>query len=142
MKIKVKFKKLAPNAVIPRRGSSQAAGYDLTALTCAEDASGLPVIHYGTGIAIEIPKGYAGFIFPRSSCYKYGMDLTNCVGVIDSDYRGEVKTVFMDYYGQGYKAGDRIAQIIIMPVPEVEFEETEELSETARGAGGYGSTGR
>lgn len=142
MKVKVKVKKLDPQAVMPKRGTAGSAGWDLTALTVNEDAAGLPVVHYGTGLAFEIPEGYAGFIFPRSSCYKYGMDLTNCVGVIDSDYRGEVKAVFMDYYGEGYKAGDRIGQIIIMPVPEVEFEEAESLSETARGRGGYGSTGR
>ena len=142
MKIKVKIKKLDPAAVMPKRGTADSAGWDLTALTVNEDASGLPVLHFGTGLAFEIPKGYAGFIFPRSSCYKYGMDLTNCVGVIDSDYRGEVKAVFMDYYGQGYKKGDRIAQMIILPVPDIEFEETDHLSDTARGTGGYGSTGR
>lgn len=140
--MKIRFKKLNPNAVAPVQGTPGSAGYDLTALTVSEDPTGLPVIHYGTGIAVEIPKGYAGFIFPRSSCYKFGMDLTNCVGVIDSDYRGEVKAVFMDYYGQGYKVGDRIAQMIIMPVPEVEFEQSEELTATFRGTNGYGSTGR
>lgn len=140
--MKIKIKKLDPAAVMPKRGTADSAGWDLTALTVNEDASGLPVLHFGTGLAFEIPKGYAGFIFPRSSCYKYGMDLTNCVGVIDSDYRGEVKAVFMDYYGQGYKKGDRIAQMIIMPVPEIEFEEADHLSDTGRGTGGYGSTGR
>lgn len=140
--MKIRFKKLNPDAVAPVQGTPGSAGYDLTALTVSEDPTGLPVIHYGTGIAVEIPKGYAGFIFPRSSCYKFGMDLTNCVGVIDSDYRGEVKAVFMDYYGQGYKKGDRIAQMIIMPVPEIEFEEADHLSDTGRGTGGYGSTGR
>ena len=140
--MKIKVKKLDPNAVMPRRGTSGSAGWDLTALTVYNDAQGLPVLHFGTGLAFEIPKGYAGFIFPRSSCYKHGMDLTNCVGVIDSDYRGEVKAVFMDYYGQGYKKGDRIAQMIIMPVPEIEFEESDHLSDTGRGTGCYGSTGR
>lgn len=140
--MKIRFKKLNPNAVAPVQGTPGSAGYDLTALTVSEDPTGFPVVHYGTGIAVEIPKGYAGFIFPRSSCYKFGMDLTNCVGVIDSDYRGEVKAVFMDYYGQGYKKGDRIAQMIIMPVPEIEFEESDHLSDTGRGTGGYGSTGR
>lgn len=142
MKVKVKIKKLNSAAVMPQQGTPGSAGWDLTALTVSEDPTGLPVLHYTTGLAFEIPKGYAGFIFPRSSCYKYGMDLTNCVGVIDSDYRGEVKAVFMDYYGAGYKAGDRIAQMVIMPVPEVEFEESDQLSDTTRGEGGYGSTGR
>lgn len=140
--IQVYFRKLHPSAVPPKRGTSGSAGYDLTATSVTEDPSGLPVLIFGTGLAVEIPRGFAGFIFPRSSCYKYGMDLTNCVGVIDSDYRGEIKAVFMDHYGQGYKIGDRIAQMIILPVPEVEYVETDRLTETLRGTGGYGSTGK
>ena len=140
--LRIRFRKLHPSAVPPKRGTSGSAGYDLTATSVTEDPSGLPVLIFGTGLAVEIPRGYAGFIFPRSSCYKYGMDLTNCVGVIDSDYRGEIKAVFMDHYGQGYKVGDRIAQMIILPVPEVEYVESDQLSDTLRGTGGYGSTGR
>lgn len=140
--MKIRFKKLNPAAVIPAKATEGSAAFDLTAVTVAEDQTGLPVLHFGTGLAVEIPAGYAGFLFPRSSCYKYGMDLTNCVGVIDSDYRGEIKAVFMDYYGEGYKAGDRIMQMVVFPVPEVEWEEVEELNQTSRGEGGYGSTGR
>jgi dUTP pyrophosphatase len=86
-----------------------------------------------------------GLVFPRSSVYKTGFSLTNCVGVIDSDYRGEIMAKFADTYlgdVEGYEVGDRICQMIIMPVPEVEYVEADKLSSTERGAGGYGSTGR
>lgn len=98
---------------------------------------------FGTGLAVEIPKGYVGLIFPRSSCYKAGMLLTNCVGVIDSDYRGEIKAVFVsDGQYRQYEVGDRVCQLVISPVPAVKFVEVQELSRTERGAGGYGSTGK
>lgn len=139
--LKIKFKKMNPNAVIPKRGTIGAAGFDLTAI-------GLEVtettLKYDTGIAVEIPPGYVGFAFPRSSVCKTGLQLANSVGVIDSDYRGSISFVFykpkvciMPYF-----PGDRIGQLVIMPIPEVEFVEAEELSETERGAGGYGSTGK
>lgn len=140
----IKVKRLHPDAVLPTRGSEYAAGYDLTAVnieynkeTSTYDAS--------FGIAMEIPEGHAGFIFPRSSVKKTGFSLTNCVGVIDSDYRGELKASFYDVTmdGPGYSNGERCAQIIILPVPAVEYEETTDaLTETARGAGGFGSTGK
>ena len=140
MKLTVKFKKLNENAKMPFRGTTGSAGYDLTAT-----AIGLgPVpdtIVYGTGLAVEIPTGYVGLIFPRSSVYKTGMILTNCVGVIDSDYRGEIKAVFR-IGDNPYGIGERIMQMIIMPVPEVEYIEVDNLSETDRGTGGYGSTGK
>ena len=92
---------------------------------------------------MEIPPGHVGLVFPRSSCYKHGMLLSNCVGVIDSDYRGEVTAVFLGTHDDvSYEIGDRIAQLVIMPIPAVKFVEAEELSETQRGTGGYGSTGR
>ena len=131
--MKVKFKKLCPEAVIPTKGSEDAAAFDLVA-TSSASIYGLTAIKYGTGLAMEIPQGYAGFIFPRSSCYKAGMSLTNCVGVIDSDYRGEISAVFRaSDIEKIYNIGDRIAQIIIMPVPKVEFIESDTLSETKRG---------
>ena len=141
--MKIKFKKLSENAVMPKRGSEWAAGYDLTA-TSKKWNREFSVWEYGTGIAVEIPDGYVGLIFPRSSIYKTGFSLTNSVGVIDSDYRGEIMAKFADTYlgdVEGYKVGDRICQMIIMPVPEVEYVEVEELSETERGCGAYGSTG-
>ena len=171
--MKVKIKKLHPDAVIPAYAKPGDAGMDLTAVSIKIDEYGN--ICYGTGLAFEIPEGYVGLVFPRSSNCKKGVILTNCVGVIDSGYRGEVSFKFrpldfkvseiLDYetkrrwqteleayderYGLSYpgnnstfKVGDRIGQIIIMPYPQIEFEEVEELSETERGVKGYGSTGK
>lgn len=142
--MKIKFKKLVEGAVAPKQGSKAAAGFDLTA-TSKKWNREFSVWEYGTGIAVEIPDGYVGLVFPRSSIYKTGFSLTNSVGVIDSDYRGEIMAKFADTYlgdVEGYEVGDRICQMIIMPVPEVEYVEVEELSETERGCGAYGSTGR
>lgn len=140
-KVTVKFKKLAENAVIPTKGTPDSAGFDLTA-TSRTFTGGKWV--YGTGIAMEIPKGYVGLAFPRSSVSNKNMSLANSVGVIDSDYRGEITAKFRPDadYPVVYNVGERIAQIIIIPYPEVEFEEVEELSDTDRGTGGYGSTGK
>jgi len=101
------------------------------------------MIEYGTGIAVEIPPGHVGLIFPRSSIFHTGLILTNSVGVIDSGYRGEIKAVFKapGHYDI-YRIGERIGQLVIVPIPDVEYEEADELSETERGTGGYGSTGR
>jgi dUTP pyrophosphatase len=114
---------------------------DLVATSRSVDDKGNIV--YGTGLAFEIPKGYVGLIFPRSSLSKYGLMLTNHVGVIDSGYRGEVTAKFKVISGNPeiYKVGDRIAQMIIMPYPKVEFTDTDVLSDSERGTGGYGSTG-
>lgn len=138
----IPYKKLHPDAVAPKQGTAGSAGFDLTAISKEFDPKSGTWI-YGTGLAFEIPEGHVGYIFPRSSIYKTGCRLANCTGVIDSDYRGEVRFMF-DYRGwtEGYEVGDRIGQLVIMPVPTVEFEEAEELSETERGTGGYGSTGR
>lgn len=139
--MKVKFKKLNENAKAPYQGTKGSAGFDLYATSKEQ----IDMYHtkYGTGLAIEIPAGYVGLIFPRSSCYKQGMLLSNCVGVIDSDYRGEITAVFLGTHKEiCYNVGDRIMQLVIMPYPAIEFEEVEELSDTARGQGGYGSTGR
>lgn len=151
--MKVKIKKTHPNAVIPRYAKEGDAGLDLTATSKYFDEYGN--ICYGTGLAFEIPQGYVGLIFPRSSICKEQLLLSNAVGVIDSGYRGEVSFKFkpsmaldsLQYvtdrklYGV-YKVGDRIGQMIIMPYPSIEFEEVEELNETDRGDGGYGSTGK
>ena len=98
---------------------------------------------YGTGLAMEIPKGYVGLIFPRSSISKTSHSLRNAVGVIDSGYRGEIifKFSINTHNSPVYEVGERIGQMIIMPYPQVEFEEAFELSKTERGKGGYGSTG-
>ena len=137
--MKIKMKKLHPNAVIPRYAKPGDAGMDLTAVW---ENQTMDVVTYGTGLAVEIPSGHVGLLFPRSSIYKTKMALTNCVGVIDSGYRGEIMMKFkMTDNRTMYSVGDRIGQLVIMPYPEVEFEEVEELSETSRGSGGYGSTG-
>ena len=99
-------------------------------------------IKYKFGIAIEIPNGYVGLLFPRSSVYKKRQVLSNCVGVIDAGFRGEISVVMIGTSHESYKVGERAAQLIIMPFPKIEFEEVQELSETERGSGGYGSTGK
>jgi len=138
--MKVKIKKLHPDAVIPRYAKPGDAGMDLTAVS-AENDDGRHIT-YKTGLAIEIPQGHVGLLFPRSSVYKTSMALSNCVGVVDSGYRGEVMMKFaFGAHSKVYSAGDRIGQLIIMPYPQVEFEEVKELSSTQRGEGGYGSTG-
>lgn len=186
--MKVRIKKLHKDAVVPKKAHATDAGFDLVATSRVFDAEGN--VTYGTGLAFEIPEGYVGLVFPRSSICRKDLSLSNAVGVIDSHYRGEVKAKFKptlvvaykDRHGQNendyigadeteweglvvtfngraenypdvndgylpfapclYEVGDRICQMIILPYPEVEFEEAEELSETDRGNGGYGSTGR
>lgn len=140
-KMKIKFKKLNPNAVMPRRGTSGAAGFDLTAVSLEVTET---TLKYDTGIAVEIPPGYVGLVFPRSSVCKTGLSLANSVGVIDSDYRGSISFVFYKPMQciVPYLPGDRIGQLVIVPIPAVEFVEVDELSETERGSGGYGSTGK
>jgi len=139
--MQIRFKKLHPAAVMPKRATDGAAGFDLTAVSM-ERNNGLIV--YDTGIAIEIPAGHVGLLFQRSSVHKTGLSLCNAVGVIDSDFRGSISFVFrVGYVGcSHYEVGDRIGQIVFVPIPAVELVEADELSETARGAGGYGSTGK
>lgn len=141
--MKVRIKKLLDSAVIPSKVHEDDAGFDLTAISVEEDRK-RNIVSYGTGLAFEIPKGYVGLLFPRSSVYKHQISLSNCVGVIDSGYRGEVSFKFRieQPHISRYTVGDRIGQLIIMPYPEIEFEEVEDLSETDRGTGGYGSSGR
>ena len=144
--MKVKIKRLVSEAVMPRRSHASDAGWDLVAVNRKVDADGAVV--YGTGLAMEIPEGHVGLVFPRSSVAKKDLVLSNCVGVIDSGYRGEVMAKFKlldplikhDVY-HWYNVGDRIAQLVIMRLPEVEMVESEDLSESDRGEGGYGSTG-
>ena len=139
--MKIKIKKLSENAVIPKYAKNGDAGMDLT-VTDIEIVDHFN-IKYKFGIAIEIPLGYVGLVFPRSSIYKQGQILTNSVGVIDSGYRGEICAVMMGNNSDlSYKVGDRAAQIMIIPYPQIEFEESNDLSESERGSGGYGSTGK
>ena len=136
----VSIKKLHPDAVIPKYAKSGDAGLDLTAVDIVADGAFLT---YKTGLAIEIPRWHVGLLFPRSSVYKTGQSLTNCVGVIDSGYRGEIMLKYtVSPYANEYEIGDRVGQIIIMPYPRISFEEKDELTPTERGVGGYGSTGK
>ena len=148
----VRFKKLRDDAIIPTYAHDTDAGMDIVATSKTEDEHGNIV--YGTGLAFEIPKGYVGLLFPRSSNATHSLLLSNCVGVVDSGYRGEVSAKFRkDYqYKNGfglvhdvsteYEVGHKVAQLIILPYPKVEMMESEELSSSERGAGGYGSTGK
>lgn len=143
--MKVKIKKLHSDAVIPTYAKSGDAGIDLVATSMKFDGT---QITYGTGLAMEIPEGFVGLVFPRSSIRKTDLSLSNSVGVIDSGYRGEIQATFnqRSLSSQSgsflYGIGDRIMQIIIVPYPPIEFEEVTELNNTERGAGGFGSTGK
>ena len=177
--MKIKIKKLHPEAIIPSYATQGDAGMDMTAITAQIDKSGL-FIEYGTGLAVEIPEGYVGLLFPRSSLSKTSLVLANHVGVVDSGYRGEIKfrfkelgmsikemepevlkTLQEDRERKGlplltgpvenviwvasessYEIGDRIGQLMIIPHPQIEFEEVDELEDSQRGTGAYGSTGK
>lgn len=140
--LKVNVKKLHVDSVIPTYSKDGDAGMDLTITREIENTTFS--VSYGFGIAMEIPKGYVGLIFPRSSVRNTDLILSNCVGVIDSGYRGELQATFKKTSGLDsikYKVGDRGAQILILPYPQIKFVETDKLSNTDRGVGGFGSTG-
>lgn len=138
--MKVHFKKLVQEAQMPKFGKPGDAGADLVATTMSNHDDHLV---YGVGLAVEIPEGMVGLVFPRSSIRQTDLFMANSVGVIDSGYRGEIFITFNVKKGatRWYQVGDRIAQFIIMPVPLVKYVEVDELSETERGIGGHGSTG-
>ncbi|MBR4863881.1 MAG: dUTP diphosphatase [Oscillospiraceae bacterium] len=142
----IRVKKLNENAILPTYGSAEAAGADLYA--CMEETVTVQpgeVAWISTGIALEVPKGCAGLIYARSSLgAKRGLAPANKVGVIDSDYRGEVKVVLLNHSNipQSVAPGERIAQLVITPVLTPAYEEVEDLTDTTRGAGGFGSTGK
>lgn len=167
--MEIKVKKISPNAVMPKKAHKSDAGFDLTATSKEYDNDGNVV--YGTGLAFEIPEGFVGLLFPRSSNSKRHLILSNSVGILDSGYRGEVMFKFKTTCqtvnpfklawallfrkkriasevinvftnGKDYDIGDRIGQMIIIPYPKIDFIEAEELSETDRGCGGYGSSGK
>jgi len=141
--MQIKIKRLHNNAVVPKYAKTGDAGLDLVATEIIN--KDVFQITYGTGLAMEIPTGYVGLVFPRSSVRKYDLSLTNCVGVIDSGYRGEIQATFRRHKGVAsvdYEVGDKIAQIIIVPYPQIQFIETDELSDTERGTGGFGSSGK
>lgn len=144
----VKFKKLSNQAFIPTRGSDFAAGYDLYACPKGTDAVFIApgeTVLVGTGIAVELPMGTFGGVYARSGlASKQGLAPANKVGVLDSDYRGEIMVALHNHSNEEHCVmfGDRIAQLIIQPYVAVEFVQVDELDDTARGAGGFGSTGK
>ena len=137
----IKLKKTHPHADLPTYSKDGDAAMDLQAVEVIKDKYGNYV--YLTGIAIEIPPGFVGLLFPRSSVSKTSMALANSVGVVDSGYRGEIMLKYRQTGDKNpiYRAGDRVGQLMIIPYPKVEFIEVDELSTTARGSGGFGSTG-
>lgn len=144
--MKVNVMKLKPDAILPTRGSASAAGYDLYACLEVDEIvieSG-KTVKVGTGLAFEIPEGYFGAIFARSGLAVKGLRPANCVGVADSDYRGEYIVALHNDSNADMivTKGDRIAQLVVMPYLPVEFNEVEDLEKTERGAGGFGSTGK
>lgn len=146
--VKVQFKRTNPNTPVPEKASDGAVAVDLVAVDAKINYE-KGYIQYSTGLHIAVPPGYGAFLFPRSSISKTPHSLANSVGVIDWDYRGEllVRMRFNEYNclengDDIYKIGDRICQMVIMQVPEVEYEEVDELDDTNRGAGGFGSTGK
>ena len=162
--MEIRYKKLVPEAKAPFRKYEDDAGYDLFAVSKIETDK---YVEYGTGIAIEIPKYYVGLVFPRSSVTEKDLMLKNCVGIIDAQYRGEIRCRFFDtekrkdyieiieiiendtinkihppYLKKNiYEVGERVAQLIIIPIPPVELIESDELSKTERGTSGFGSSG-
>ena len=143
MIMEVKIKRTHPDAVIPSYAKDGDAGLDLTATTISQHSG---YTEYGTGICVEIPKGYVGLLFPRSSVTTKGIMLKNSVGVIDSGYRGEIKFRFQTVYdytnhSDFYTVGERIGQLVILPYPTIEVVEVDELLDSERGTGGYGSSG-
>lgn len=142
----IAVKKLRSNAILPTYGSAAAAGADLYA--CLDEAVTIEAgetMFIPTGIAMEIPEGCAGLVYARSSLgAKRGLAPANKVGVIDSDYRGEISVVLHNHgkVSQTVQPGERIAQLVITPVLTPIYEEAEELTDTSRGSGGFGSTGK
>ncbi len=144
--MRIKTKILKENAKLPFKATEGSAGADLYACVDNEivlkpnERKLIPI-----GIAVEIPMGFGGFVFPRSSvASKFGVSLANCVGVVDSDYRGELLVPLINHSNEDYiiKNGDRIAQLVIIPVENADYEISDGLSDTLRGKGGFGSTGR
>lgn len=142
----IRVKKLHPNAKLPTYGSPEAAGADLYA--CLEEPVTIApgeVFWVPTGVALEVPKGCAGLVYARSSLgAKRGLAPANKVGVVDSDYRGEIRVVLLNHSKQPQiiEPGERVAQFLITPVLQPQYVETDDLTDTVRGAGGFGSSGK
>ena len=140
--MRIKIKRLTDDAVIPKYAHYGDAAVDLVAVRRWEDDTSN--MCYGTGLAVEIPNGYVGLLFPRSSISKTNLRLCNSVGVIDSGYRGEIMLKFdrRGFVDNTYNVGDRIGQLMILPLPSIQFFEVDDLSSTARNSNGFGSSGR
>ena len=138
----VLVKKLFSEARIPRKAHDDDAGWDLYANSIRK--VGFLRYEYGSGIAIEMPKGYEAQVRARSSIFTTGFILSNGMGTIDAGYRGEIKAVFwkIPFIGKPYKIGERFCQLVFKEVPEIKLKKVKELNESSRGEGGYGSTGR
>lgn len=139
--MKVRFKKLSERAVTPQYAKPGDAGMDMVATSVVKSEV---YYEYDTDISVEIPEGYVGLLFPRSSISKTKQILANHVGVVDSGYRGTIRFRFkkLDWdNGEVYNVGDKIGQLIIIPYPLIELEEVSDLSETVRNADGFGSSG-
>ena len=140
--MKIKIKLLGENSKIPKKAHKADAGFDLTA--ASKDVNTYSnIISYGTGISINIPEGFVGLIYPRSSIYKKDLSLVNSVGVIDAGYRGEIGVVLKNLGEEemAIEKNMRIAQMLIQPVVSAAITEADSLDDTARGEGGFGSTG-
>lgn len=162
--MEIRYKKLVPEAQTPFKKIEVDAGFDLFCTSIEETPD---YIQYNTGIAVEIPEGYVGLVFPRSSVTKYDLMLKNSVGVIDASYRGEIMCRFhetkehLDYvqsdrFNDGtvrhlhqprlkrnvYNIGERVVQIVFIEIPKITLIEAQELSDTERGTGGFGHTGK
>jgi dUTP pyrophosphatase len=142
--IKVKIKRLSSDSVIPTYAQDGDACMDLTAISkTVVEEDGYGYIEYGYGLSFEIPSNHVMLIFPRSSISNTGLIASNSVGVIDETYRGEVRTRFKWVKGSKQcEVGDRVAQFMVIPRPKIETEVVDELSDTERGEGGFGSTGK
>lgn len=157
--MEIKIKRLSEKAIVPTKAFQTDAGFDMTAISMEYDVYGNVV--YGFGWAFDIPEGYVGLLFPRSSCSHYDMSMPNSIGVIDAGYHGEVKAKYrptstmpvrgsqtdcVEVYNSNksdiFKVGDKVAQMVIVELPKVNFTEVEELPQSARGEGGWGHTGK
>ncbi len=136
--MEIKIKKIHSDAKIPFYQRKGDAGMDIYAVSKIKTDK---FIEYGSGLSFELPEGYVGFVFPRSSVSDKDLMMKFSVGVLDSGFRGELKLRFIKLGEEEYEIGDRVGQIIILPYPKIEFKEVEELSSSERGQGGLGSTG-
>lgn len=144
---KLKIKLTHPKAKMPTKAHPEDAGYDLTAVSKIYLATPELQVEYNLGFAMQLPPNHVGLIFPRSSIRKYDLSLRNCVGVIDESFSGTVTATFgyfnkkeSIYNVKEYEVGDRVAQLVVLPLAQLEIEQVDELDETERGSGAYGST--